>query len=656
MAVDNSYGVYSGVTEGYIIQNQGNTPWAQTFRMTIQAPAIANRIFDTKAHAEAFINDSATTASAVVGLVLSVIGDSDEGNNCIWRVKSVYNPTTHALGELEKVGTSLPAKQHELIYSDDDKTHVTKQLMYEEGIVVDNPTDLAFCKGQNDFSFLEVKDTWPTEVISDTTSAISSEGMLEPGGITVPSNAFWYYNETEHTLDAKFNDNSYSRLAFLHDPSGVTDMYHDALYGFYDNISTNDTIGCSFIGFGTTPIQREGDAAPWLPTVTLTFNIDPKYKNDTFTACNMGFGVRKRKVTWTDKRSKYVDRTAPYGFGIIGSSGSEVVSGTSVEYGKCVVKNTSLINQLWHSPYYGPSYVRVVTEKKGGVITWTFSQIVTSPTTIPDLINGTKVQIDLVNYKVRYIQASLSGWKEFTVGDEYHQFFDILRNDAHFAFHQSSTEYGRVYNVSLIDHRLILDIDTEQVWKNTAGTWSIETGKYPRELFTGSRLNYNDKTKKLWYSSGRQIYEIGSSGATPIDVSGYLPLSGGTMTGTILAEDTGTAPDIGSSSAPFGNMYAGAFYQTSDRNKKDIISPISLEKAYEAICGCNAVLYTLKDDITKREQIGLIAQEVEKFFPELVMTDENGVKSLDYARLTVLTFSVLKDLIGRVNALENKTV
>ena len=50
----------------------------------------------------------------------------------------------------------------------------------------------------------------------------------------------------------------------------------------------------------------------------------------------------------------------------------------------------------------------------------------------------------------------------------------------------------------------------------------------------------------------------------------------------------------------------------------------------------------------------MIAQEVEEFFPEIIQTDEEGFKSLDYSRLVVICFRVLKDLIKRVSKLEEK--
>ena len=98
---------------------------------------------------------------------------------------------------------------------------------------------------------------------------------------------------------------------------------------------------------------------------------------------------------------------------------------------------------------------------------------------------------------------------------------------------------------------------------------------------------------------------------------------------------------------------AQGFFETSDIRKKNVLSDLSLEKAYDLIDNCQTILYTLKDSSDKK-QIGLIAQEVQEFFPEIVNTDEEGYLSIDYSKLSVILFKVLKDLIARVSALENK--
>ena len=99
------------------------------------------------------------------------------------------------------------------------------------------------------------------------------------------------------------------------------------------------------------------------------------------------------------------------------------------------------------------------------------------------------------------------------------------------------------------------------------------------------------------------------------------------------------------------SVTAPAFYQTSDIRKKDIKSDLSLDKCYDLIDKCQTIIYTLKEQT--EEQIGLIAQEIEEFFPEVVATDEEGFKSLAYDRLVVICFKVLKDVIKRLEKLEN---
>lgn len=101
------------------------------------------------------------------------------------------------------------------------------------------------------------------------------------------------------------------------------------------------------------------------------------------------------------------------------------------------------------------------------------------------------------------------------------------------------------------------------------------------------------------------------------------------------------------------NIYAPAFFETSDIRKKDIKSDIPLDKCYELIDKCQTIIYSLKEQT--KEQIGMIAQEIEEFFPEVVETDKAGFKSLAYDRLVVICFKVLKDVIKRLEKLENGT-
>ena len=122
---------------------------------------------------------------------------------------------------------------------------------------------------------------------------------------------------------------------------------------------------------------------------------------------------------------------------------------------------------------------------------------------------------------------------------------------------------------------------------------------------------------------------------------------------TWVINNSGNASGFGQISCTKVQSSQG-FFQTSDIRKKNVLSELSLDKAYDLVDKCQTILYTLKEDTTNKQQIGLIAQEVKEFFPEIVSEDENGMLSLDYARLTVVILSVLKDVIDRVKKLENK--
>ena len=47
------------------------------------------------------------------------------------------------------------------------------------------------------------------------------------------------------------------------------------------------------------------------------------------------------------------------------------------------------------------------------------------------------------------------------------------------------------------------------------------------------------------------------------------------------------------------------------------------------------------------EQIGVVAQEVETVFPQLVFTSDDGYKSVDYTKLTAVLIEAVKELTAQ---------
>ena len=93
---------------------------------------------------------------------------------------------------------------------------------------------------------------------------------------------------------------------------------------------------------------------------------------------------------------------------------------------------------------------------------------------------------------------------------------------------------------------------------------------------------------------------------------------------------------------PDGDVYARGNQLTSDsRYKKDIQT---LPSALKNILSLRGVSYYWKDRSDNTEQIGVIAQEVEKIYPQLVHTNEDGYKSVAYANLVSPLIEAVKQL------------
>tara|TARA_R110002096_G_scaffold326134_1_gene520024 strand:+ start:6325 stop:8664 length:2340 start_codon:yes stop_codon:yes gene_type:complete len=101
-----------------------------------------------------------------------------------------------------------------------------------------------------------------------------------------------------------------------------------------------------------------------------------------------------------------------------------------------------------------------------------------------------------------------------------------------------------------------------------------------------------------------------------------------------------------------GNIsISGVYDQSSDvRLKKDIQT---LDNALEKTLKMRGVSYNWKSDVSNENpQIGVIAQEVEKIYPEFVHTDEGGMKSVNYAQMTAVLIEAVKALNVEIQELK----
>lgn len=98
----------------------------------------------------------------------------------------------------------------------------------------------------------------------------------------------------------------------------------------------------------------------------------------------------------------------------------------------------------------------------------------------------------------------------------------------------------------------------------------------------------------------------------------------------------------------FGAIHASGFFKESDVRLKSNIAP--LKHTLDQICNIPTVEFNMHD----KHQIGTIAQDLENNFVEVVNTDSDGMKSVDYCMLGVVAIEGIKLLKQEVEDLKKQ--
>ena len=105
-----------------------------------------------------------------------------------------------------------------------------------------------------------------------------------------------------------------------------------------------------------------------------------------------------------------------------------------------------------------------------------------------------------------------------------------------------------------------------------------------------------------------------------------------------------------------GIVYCSGAALCSDKRYKKEVKP--LKSALSNVIKLEGVSYLWKQEKFKdnhfndRLQIGFIAQDLEKIYPEVVETNNDGFKSVDYGKLTPILVEAIKELNLKIEKLE----
>lgn len=102
-----------------------------------------------------------------------------------------------------------------------------------------------------------------------------------------------------------------------------------------------------------------------------------------------------------------------------------------------------------------------------------------------------------------------------------------------------------------------------------------------------------------------------------------------------------------------GNLWiAGTLSQNSDMRLKTVVSPII--DVLKAISTFDVFRYRYNNDEKGRIRIGMSAQQVKIYYPELVFTESDGYYSMDYVSMSAVLVSGMKELYNKFKPVETE--
>lgn len=102
-------------------------------------------------------------------------------------------------------------------------------------------------------------------------------------------------------------------------------------------------------------------------------------------------------------------------------------------------------------------------------------------------------------------------------------------------------------------------------------------------------------------------------------------------------------------------IVAGSMYNTSDRRLKDGVQPITQEDV-DHFSTLNPVHYMYKNDASQRHHFGVVAQDVEEWFPDMVEDSHLGYKTVNYQEFIPLIMAKMKQMQKEIDELRHRTI
>jgi hypothetical protein len=234
------------------------------------------------------------------------------------------------------------------------------------------------------------------------------------------------------------------------------------------------------------------------------------------------------------------------------------------------------------------------------------------------------------------------------------------------AFTQDATDFAYIRSIQS---------NPANSWDSRLGFWTLNgNGGTPIE-----RMSIDNNGNILigsitaaYNASNRSSFEVNGATQSLIALKSgdvkqgyfFVTANGGDM---YLTKDTGTNSFIfqNQSNGVYLSVGSTSWSSISDIRLKNINS--NIENAVDSLMTLKTINYSWKSDADKKENLGLIAQEVEKVFPQVISKskfkgnnatniseDDTEYLSVRYAELVPVLIKAIQELKAEINELKNK--
>jgi len=222
---------------------------------------------------------------------------------------------------------------------------------------------------------------------------------------------------------------------------------------------------------------------------------------------------------------------------------------------------------------------------------------------------------------------------------------------------QSNVFIGKMSGINNNLGRYNVFIGQNTAGQNQEGNFNTYIGAHSAEFKTGGDFNtfigYGSGSKN---TSGAGNIFIGRSAGYNETGSNLLYIDNSNTSSPLIGGDF-TANEVTIN----GSLHAtGGITKNSDIKFKKSIEPLS--DVLNKLKMINCIYYNWRQDeypemvFSKGRQIGVIAQELEKVYPELVSTNTKGYKSVDYMTITAVLVEAVKEQQQIIEELENENI